>query len=129
VFIGLATKFLQVHPNGVIPLAPPQGRFLGDIVQVTVGAQGQNLVFTADRDNAPGVVTELLIQRLRHQNNATKVRSYKSAGFIAFDAAHREVTRPVFPATYAAAIRFVESATGRMTDLIPIGRASVIGQG
>lgn len=66
VFIGLATKFLQIHPNGVIPRDPPQGRFLGDIIEVAVSADGPNLVFTADGNNVPGVVTELLIQRLRN---------------------------------------------------------------
>lgn len=125
VFIGLATKFLQADPNGAIPLDPPQGRFFGDIVQVSVDAQGPNLVYTADRDNAPGVVTELLLQRLLNKNNTPKERSYISAGFIAFDAEHREFEHAVFPGTYAGAIRFVESATGRMTDLFPIGRATV----
>lgn len=127
VFIGLATKYLQVHPGGVIPVDPPQGRFLGDIVEVSVGAQGPNLVYTADRDNAPGVVTELLLQQLRQANNAPKERSYTSAGFMVFDAEHREFVFPTYPATYAAAVRFVESATGRMTDLLPIGRATVTG--
>lgn len=125
VFIGLATKFLQVNPNGIIPLDPPQGRFLGDIIEVAVSADGPNLVFTANGDNVSGVVTELLTQRLRHKNNAAKERSYVSAGFVAFDPEHREFTYPVFRASYAAAIRFVEAATGRMTELIPIGRATV----
>lgn len=125
VFIGLATKFLQANPNGEIPLGPPQGRFFGDLVQVSVEAQGPNLLYTADRDNAPGVVTELLLQRLTGRNNAPKERSYVAAGFMAFDTEHREFEHGVFPWTYAAAIRFVEAATGRMTDLFPIGRATV----
>jgi hypothetical protein len=44
---------------------------------------------------------------------------------MAFDSGHRELEHAVFPGTYAAAIRFVEAATGRMTDLFPIGRATV----
>lgn len=125
VFVGLATKFLQMHPDAPIPLEPPEGRFLGDIVRVSVEGTSSELVFTGDRANAEGVVTEFLAQRLRSMNNEPKARSYVSAGFLAFDDAHPEFRSERFPGAYACAIRFVESSSGRMTELLPIGTARV----
>jgi hypothetical protein len=124
-FSGLAIKYLQIHGGHAVPTLPPTGRFLGDLLTPTVTSDSGELILHAEGSNAPGVLTELLAQRLSSPRNAPKAKSYVSLGFYRFEDG-APITVPVEGAgTYACAIRFVESATGRMTEMYPIGRATV----
>jgi hypothetical protein len=124
-FVGLAAKYLQVHGGFSVPLEPPEGVFLGDVLDVSVEADGPNLRFEASGANRSGVLTELLAQRLTGPHNTTRPRSYKSLAFVSFEGPGDPALAPVWPGTWAAAVRFVESASGRATHLIEIGRATV----
>ncbi|MCW5935852.1 MAG: hypothetical protein KIT11_00905 [Fimbriimonadaceae bacterium] len=124
-FVGLCVKYYQVHGPSTPPLLPPQGTFLGDTVQVTVAGENAELVFTASAANQPGVLTELLAQRLMGPHNAPKERGYRTLGFVEFAGAGETFRATRYAAPYACATRFVESATGRATKLVPIGRATV----
>lgn len=138
-FAGLATKARQVNPS--LPLAgflPPARPFLGDGVTVVAqasrpanpepagaeaGATSGGLRFSADRANAPGVVTELLIQPLENARRKAYRDKYASRGFVAFDGAPVEVA--VAPGAYACAYRFVRPETGQETALVELGVAVV----
>jgi hypothetical protein len=124
-FVGLGAKYLQVHGGFAVPLEPPEGDFLGDTVRVTVEADGPSLRFTADSANKAGVLTETLVQLLTGPHNAARPRSYKSGGFKAFSGPGDSALVVARPGTWAAAVRFVESSSGRATRPIEIGRATV----
>lgn len=125
VFVGLATKYLQVHGGFEAPADPPEGYFLGDVVAVSLSASAQELVFTVSTANREGVSTELLAQWVPGPHNAPRPRSYKSLGFVAFSGSGATFTAPVRAGTWLCAFRFVEMATGRTTDLLELGRVTV----
>lgn len=120
-FVALGSKVLQLHGGTAVPSDPPSGPFLGDLVRVTPVAVAGGLRFDADRPSAPGATTELLAQRLSGPNNAPKADGYRTLGFAAFAAGSMSVRFDLPPGPYALAYRFVEAATGRMTDLLPLG--------
>jgi len=126
-FVGLAAKYLQVHGGFDAPSDPPTGVFVGDGVGVGLGVGEEGgLVFTADAANRPGVLTEVLAQRLRNANNRPQPKAYKSLGFVAFTGAGDTAAFPApLSGTFVGATRFVEAATGRATALIEIGRVTV----
>lgn len=124
-FAGLSTKYLQIHGGATVPSLPPAGPFKGDLLAVTAEGAGEDIVFTSDKSNQPGVLTELLAQRLSGPNNLPKTKSYVSRGFVTF-AAGVPVSVPIGrPGIWALAIRFVEASSGRMTEVTPIGQAQV----
>ena len=122
-FSGLGAKYLQVHGGFVVPSLPPGGRFAGDALSVTVAKGDGTLVFDAGGANREGVLTELLAQRLGGPHNAAKARSYVSLGFFAFEAGVPVAVEVGWGAYWACAFRFVEAATGRMTEMVEIGKA------
>ena len=99
--------------SGSLPLTPSLASERGGI-----------LTFSASTANAPGVVTELLTQRLANVRR-TPTAQYKSAGFVAFVQGSLSADVPVEAGTYACAARFVERATGRATGLTPLGVVTV----
>jgi hypothetical protein len=120
VFVVLSTAFLQVNPGGTIPLVPPTVPFAGDNAVVTAtGGTGQ-IVFTASGPNAVPAKTEILLQSLKGAHG-TPSRSYTSAGFVAFAAGGLTHAVSAMPGRYACAYRFVNTATGQMTEPIEIG--------
>ena len=82
-FVALATKFLQLHPTGAVPLTPPAAPFPPDTLQVAVAGDDGGLIFTASAPNTPPAVTELLVQRLVN-GRRTPTAFYKSAAFTVF---------------------------------------------
>ncbi len=79
-----------------------------------------NVTFTASAPNAPGVITELLLQPLPSPNRTPKPRDYRTQAFVAFTPENLTATIPVEPGCYAAAYRFVDPATGRSTMLVAL---------
>jgi hypothetical protein len=116
VFTGLATKFLQVNPNGAIPQDPPSSDFNGDGASLTVTAGSGKLTFTSNLPNSAGVVTELLYQRLANGNRKPG-KGYKTGAYVAFAPGSLSRDVPVPPGFYAAAYRFVRTATGQQSEI------------
>lgn len=119
-FTRLAMKFLQVHPDGVLPLEPPASLFPGDAVRFQISLVGGRASLLADRDNAPGVVTEVLIQPLASVHRRTYAARYRTAGFFAFRAGV-PVSVEFEGHVCAVAVRFVCAATGQATGLMELG--------
>lgn len=124
VFVALTTKFLLVNPTGTIPQDPPGTPFYGDPLTVTATAGVGKITFTASGPNTPGVMTELLFQKLVNGNRKPG-KSYKTGSYTTFigGALSKDVAVP--PGYYAAAYRFVKAATGQQSLLKPLAVTQV----
>lgn len=119
-FQALGCKVLQVNPSAALPLLPPETEFPGDAVRFSVSSGTGGVVVTADRANAPGVVTEVLLQMLPSVHCRTYLSRYRSAGFHACSAGEAR-TYSASPGVYALATRFIYTPTGQSTALIKWG--------
>lgn len=146
-FCRLAGKARQVDAGfDLSAFGPPERAFTGDgvVVEVTGNALplptlpgrsaslpgdlplqdkplGEGVLrFSADRANAPGVVTELLVQPLVNAYRRSYSDRYASAGFHAF-AGPGEVAVPVKAGAVACAYQFVVPATGQEGALVELG--------
>lgn len=120
-FTALTTKWYQINGTGTPPVAPPTGNFNGDSISITCGSgtPGQ-LSFIASAANATGVRTELLVQALKGKNRKAMPKAYVSKGFTTY-AAGSLTSNVTVPAGYwAVGYRFVETATGRETAIVPL---------
>jgi hypothetical protein len=120
VFVALATKFLQVNPNGVIPLLPPAADFNGDNLTITVSTGLGQLTFSSNAANSANTKTELLVQRLRNRNRNPQKLGYRNKAFVAFAPGNLSANVPVTPGAYACAVRYVNTQTGQATELVPL---------
>jgi hypothetical protein len=127
VFRGLAAKYLQVHGTGPVPNLPPESAFLGDGVVVSAEAEIGGVRFHASGPNADGVLTELLLQPLRARHYTPQPRDYRTQAFVDFEEGALEALVPAHPGAYACAFRFVRSATGQESPLVPCGVVVVEG--
>lgn len=124
-FTALAAKFLQVNPSMIEPpRLPPTEAFGGDAVRVTVAGEPGGVRFSADRANAVGVVTELLLCPLRSRHEVPRPRSYRGQGFVVFGSSLSKLVTAL-PGPYACAVRFVRSATGQASEVLVVGRVVV----
>jgi hypothetical protein len=119
-FVGLAAKFLQVTPNGTIPLTPPATDYNGDSVTVTATAGTGKVTFTASGPNTAGTRTELLLQPLASRNRNPQKKGYRTKAFVSFVPGTLSFDVTVPPGWYAAAYRFVNVATGQDTRLVEV---------
>ncbi len=124
VFSGLYCKLLQIDPAAEAPLHPPAAPFLGDNLQVTAAPALGTVVYTASAPDAPGVLTEILYQRLPGPHRLPKP-AYKSAGFASFAPGSLAFALPLEKGWYACAYHFVEATTGRATLTMPLGTVTV----
>lgn len=124
-FTALATKVLQIDPEAPVPTWPPEAPFEGDGLVVSVEAILGGLEFMADRPDAPGVTTEILVQRLRNAR-AKPVPVYPSQGFVVFAPGTMRWELALRPGWYSAAVRSVLAMTGQTTRLVPIGEREVV---
>ena len=124
-FTALAAKFLQVNPGATEPpRLPPTEAFGGDAVRVTVVAEPGGVRFSADRENAAGVITELLLCPLRSRHEVPRPRSYRGQGSVSFGASLSEFV-PALAGSYSCAIRFVSTATGQASEVLVVGRVMI----
>ena len=119
-FTGLATKFLQNNPSGTIPVTPPASAFAGDTVVVTATAATGKVTFTGSKANLSGVTTEFLLQPLKSRNRTPNSRGYRSKAFGVFALGSLSFDVLVPSGYYAAAYRFVNTATGQESILTPL---------
>lgn len=125
VFVGLASKFLQVNPTGTIPVTPPTSSFAGDSITFTVTPGTGVINITASGVNASGVTTEFLIQPLASVHRKPQWRAYRHAAFKVFAVGQLSLAINVPAGYYAVAYRFVKTATGQMTDPVQLPIQSV----
>ncbi len=123
-FLALASKYLQIHPGGSVPLVPPTEAFTSDNVVPTIVGSAGAIVFTANEPNTPPAVTEFLIQKLKNERR-TPTLAYRSAGFHAFAAGSLTYPLTVPAGWYAVAYRCVNGATGQMGLTMPLGVVEV----
>lgn len=123
-FNALTTKLLQIDPEADIPLTPPSDPFGGDALTFTLAPAPGGVQVTADRPNAPGVVTELMLQRLPSVHCRTYLQRYRTARFTAFDSG-LSVVLPCGPGVWAVAARFVRASTGQTVATMEIGVVEV----
>ena len=79
--------------------------------------------FSPSAPNTPGVLTEILVQKLAGKHRKPVPKAYRTAAFVAFT--NEPFDLPVEPGVYACAIRFVREATGQETQIVPIGKVAV----
>ena len=125
IFTAYTTKWLQVHGGGTPPSTPPTGAFGGDVVPITVTSGVGSVTWNADENNAAGVVTELLLQKIKGKHRKAGTSGYVSQGFVTFTSSVTSKTVSVPVGYYAAAFRFVEESSGRETGIVPLGMLTV----
>ena len=84
------------------------------------GAAGQ-VTFTSSAANNTYTKTELLLQPLKSRNRTPQPKGYRSKGFVAFAAGALNSNVMTPAGWYYAAYRFVNSTTGQVTALVPLG--------
>ena len=124
-FVGLANKYLQVHPTGTPPLNPPTAPFYGDGITVTAAGTSGHVVFTASAGNGANLVTELLLQPLAHLARTPSADKYRPVSFVAFAAGSLSFSANAAPGAVAPAFRFVNSATGQQSPLVALAAVLV----
>ena len=126
-FTGLASKCLQLRPDAPVPSGPPETAFTGDGIAVRASApEGLwGLRYEANGPNAPGVVTELLSQKLVNANRKPPLGGYRTRAFAPFAAGALTRDVPCEPGAWACAVRFVREATGQEVGLVEIGVVAV----
>ena len=87
---------------------------------MTCTAGTGQVTFTASGANYTGVTTELLLQPLKGKNRVPTAKAYRTKMFKAFATGSLTQAVTVPAGYYAAAYRFVNSATGQMSALVPI---------
>ena len=124
VFMGLYTKFVQVTPDGTLT-APPTAPFVGDTITLTATGSNGKVTFTASAANAARVTTELLLQPLANVYRKPQSGSYAGRGFFTFATGSLSHAVETAPGAYAAAYRFVNSATGQEVSRVTLGTVVV----
>ena len=125
IFTAYTTKWLQVHGSGKPPVNPPSGSFAGDTLPVLVSVGLGTVTWVADGSNAPGVVTELLLQKIKGKHRVAGKDGYVSQGFVEFSSTVPSFTARVPAGYYAAGYQFVEASSGRMAGIVPMGTLTV----
>ena len=119
-FSALATRFLMVNPEGVIPTMPPTSAFSGDAISFTMTSDGSSIVVSASKSNAPDVVTEVLLQPLESVHRRTYPRKYRTAAVHAF-VEGEPLALPAPGRVTAVAVRLIRASTGQAGDLMEVG--------
>lgn len=123
-FCVLYSKVLAINLAAPAP-NPPSAPFFGDHVSVSAAASPGEIVFTANRANESGIVTEILLQGMANGRRRTYPDKYRSQGFVAFTPEHLSEAIAVKPGWYACAYRFVNAETGQETSLAAAGNLRV----
>ena len=86
------------------------------------GSRGA-ILFSGDRPNSPGVVTEIQTQRLPNRNALPSPDKYRFMAFHSFDG--EPVAVNVRPGTYACAVRFFDAVTGQSSSPWEVGIVTI----
>ncbi|RYG22975.1 hypothetical protein EON82_15490 [bacterium] len=123
-FTAYGSKLLQLNPLATLPIWPPAERFTPDCVVLSASAGGGvpagTVRVTSDRENTPGTVVELLVQKLKNERAAPGERYYTNA-FVSFESGAMSYDLPLGAGWWALAHREVDAATGQQTGIMPFG--------
>jgi hypothetical protein len=119
-FVGLASKFLQLHPDADPPSTPPAAPFFGDGITLSAEGGAGQVTFTASGPNADAIVTELLLQPLLHAGRTPRPGLYRPHAFAAFASGALSHVVNAAPGFYAPAVRFVNARTGQEAGLLAL---------
>ncbi len=92
---------------------------------MTVAVVDSAMTFTGSKANAAGVKTELLLQKLASRARRTYAEKYRTS-FVAFATGGLTTKVTAGAGYYAVAYRFVSTATGKETGIVPLGMVSVV---
>ena len=129
-FTALAAKYFLMNPGATsAPTTPPTSNFGGDNLVITISnpAGTANIQFSASAANSSGVTTELLLQPLASAGRSPQKNGYRSKGFKAFASGSLTQSYTVSIGYYAAAYRYVSTATGQELGTTFIGTVYVAG--
>ena len=126
VFGSLSMRYQLVHGPVAPPWMPPAPTFLGDAIGVSVSPLEPCLTVVADGANAPGVVTQILVQSLAGRNRRTYLEKYVHARIVTFTPDHLSERIESKKGWAAAAYRFIKADTGQATALVEMGKFEVI---
>lgn len=116
----LAIVYRLVNPGGTPPLTPPEADYLGGGFAVSAASDTGSIVFSGSPTPA-GTVVEVLLQKLPSANRKPTYTGYKTVAYTVFSVTnHNKYVAEVGPGTYAAAYRFVDTATGQQTELVQL---------
>ncbi|MEI6512663.1 MAG: hypothetical protein WCO51_05230 [bacterium] len=118
VFVMLATKFLQINPNGSVPLLPPFSGFLGDAITLTAVGDFAKVTFTASGVNTTNVKTELMIAKLNSIHCKPEDNQFRTKAFTTFVTGTLTSTVLLPAGVYSPAYRFVNTITGQETAFL-----------
>lgn len=124
-FTGLVAKFLQVDPNADPPRTPPSSSFDGDGISVQATSGTGSVTFTANAPNAPGVVSEILLQPVTSVHRKPMPRAFRHAGFHRFEPGGLDLTLTSKEGWVACGLRFVRAATGQASAVQFLGTVHV----
>ncbi len=123
-FTTLYGRLLRLSPAAPVPLAPSALPFFGDVVSASTAGTTTGVTFASTGPNAPGVVTELLLQPLASRNRRAYRDKYRTQAFVAFPSASSRAV-PFPPGWVACAYRFVSASTGQATEIAELGVVKV----
>ena len=118
-YIGLTCKFLQMNPGVAPPVNPPAGSFHGDSFAITAAGEDAGILFHIGGANTGATQTEFLLQKLPSRLRQPTDK-FISRAFVAFPGAGYTYTLDADAGYWVPAYRFVQSATGQMTELIAL---------
>jgi len=124
-FCQLADKYLQINPNGTVPMNPPTYVMAPDNLTITATAGTGQVTFTSNGPNGGITKTELLLQPLKGKNRTPTAKGYRSKGFFQFAVGSLSTTVSVPTGYYAAAYRFVNQTNGQELGIVPIAVVTV----
>lgn len=122
-FMTLSLKRLHAQPDADLLTGPPAGPFAGDTITVTAHAGAGEIEWRASGPNAPGVATELLVQKMRRIGGQPCLEKYHAPAVIPFTEECLAATTPLLPGLWACAVRFICMDTGQTTAcmfLLPV---------
>jgi hypothetical protein len=125
-FTGLAVRYLHLHGGEEAPRLPPARAFLGDGVALAAEGGPGRVVFTAGGPNSDGVVTELLVQRMRTAASGRYPRAYRHGAYVAFAPGSLSAEVAAARGWVAPAVRFVATATGQASGLVELTPVLVV---
>ncbi|MBL8061131.1 MAG: hypothetical protein JNK63_10510 [Chthonomonas sp.] len=125
-FVALTTKWYAVNGNrGTAPVNPPATWFNGDSISIKGSSSNGKLTWTASGNNASGITTALVYQRVSSPNATPNWDNFTTAKYHSFTGGSFTASFDVAPGYYAVGYQFINTKTGQAAS--PVFQAGIIG--